>query len=73
MWSAWCSRRAGRRISTSRTGSAGPEVVDAVRANADFVAREVLAESISFDGPPSGFEGEVGDGERVYVTVNRAR
>ncbi|HEY8533436.1 MAG TPA: isoleucine--tRNA ligase [Micromonospora sp.] len=52
--------------------SAGPEVVAAVRAHEDFVAREVLAESISFDGPAEGFEGEVGDGERVYVTVTRA-
>jgi isoleucyl-tRNA synthetase len=65
--------------------AAGADVVAAVEAYRDFVAREVLAESVTFaaegdetaDGRPTladgrrGFTGEVGDGQRVTVAVTR--
>jgi isoleucyl-tRNA synthetase len=68
------------------TLAASPEVTAAVGAHRDFVAREVLADEVSFadggpaDGSPAagdradvtGFAGEVGDGEPVTVVVARA-
>ncbi|ASW56287.1 isoleucine--tRNA ligase [Plantactinospora sp. KBS50] len=52
----------------------GPEVRAAVEAHRDFLAREVLADSVAVvDGVNSvdGFGGEAGDGERVVVAVRR--
>jgi isoleucyl-tRNA synthetase len=51
---------------------ASAEVTVAVRAHQDFVAREVLANSIDF-APlgDAGFVGEAGDGEPVRVLVAR--
>lgn len=51
---------------------ASPEVTAAVRAHEEFMAGEVLAESVTF-GPAgrSGFAGEVGDGEPVRAAVTR--
>ncbi|GAA1795832.1 isoleucine--tRNA ligase [Planosporangium flavigriseum] len=46
------------------------EVAAAVEAHRDFVAAETLANSVSFaDTGDAGFEGEVGEGEKVRVTV----
>ncbi|MDQ7902906.1 isoleucine--tRNA ligase [Phytohabitans sp. ZYX-F-186] len=53
------------------TLGAAPDVVAAVRAHRDFVAAEVLATELAFDPSAAGFEGEVGDGERVTVAVAR--
>ncbi|SDZ26700.1 Isoleucyl-tRNA synthetase [Micromonospora pattaloongensis] len=53
------------------TVAASAEVEAAVRAHADFVAREVLAEQVTFDPSATGFAGEVGEAERVQVTVTR--
>jgi isoleucyl-tRNA synthetase len=52
---------------------AASEIVEAVRAHREFVARETLAVSLDF-GPagPDAFTGEAGDGEPVRVTVTRA-
>ncbi|MFY1636958.1 isoleucine--tRNA ligase [Solwaraspora sp. WMMB335] len=65
---------------------AGAEVASAVRAYHDFVAREVLADELSWTAPgtadgetgagsaddaAAGFAGEVGDGEPVAVRVVR--
>jgi isoleucyl-tRNA synthetase len=53
---------------------AGPEVTAAVAAHRDFVAREVLAESIDYTTPEQvtdGFAGEVGEDEPVTVRVRR--
>jgi isoleucyl-tRNA synthetase len=48
------------------------EVTVAVRAHRDFVAREVLANSIDFAPlADAGFVGEAGDGEPVRVLVGR--
>ncbi|MFY1687315.1 isoleucine--tRNA ligase [Plantactinospora sp. WMMB782] len=52
--------------------AAGAEVVAAVGAYRDFVAREVLADSVDFADQLDGFAGEVGDGDRVTVTVRRS-
>jgi len=51
--------------------AASPDVVAAVEAHRDFVAREVLAESITFDPSVTGFVGEVGADEPVTVAVQR--
>ena len=51
--------------------AASPEVVAAVEAHSDFVAAEVLATDLRFDPAAAGFEGEVGDGEKVTVSVAR--
>ncbi|BCB84493.1 hypothetical protein Psuf_018060 [Phytohabitans suffuscus] len=51
--------------------AASPEVVAAVEAHRDFVAAEVLATELRFDPEAAGFEGEVGDGEKVTVAVAR--
>jgi isoleucyl-tRNA synthetase len=49
------------------------EVAAAVRVHQEFVAGEVLAESVSFgDAGPDGFTGEAGDGVPVRVAVTRA-
>ncbi|MEN3304923.1 MAG: isoleucyl-tRNA synthetase [Micromonosporaceae bacterium] len=50
---------------------ASPEVSAAVEAHREFVARETLAVSVTL-GPagPDAFEGEVGEGERVRVSVS---
>ena len=51
-----------------------PEVRAAVEAHREFVARAVLADEVAFadaDQGSTGFEGEVGDGERVTVAVTR--
>jgi isoleucyl-tRNA synthetase len=46
------------------------EVADAVRAHQEFVAGEVLAESVSFGDPgEAAFTGEAGAGEQVRVAV----
>jgi isoleucyl-tRNA synthetase len=51
---------------------ASAEVTSAVRAHQDFVAREVLANSIDFAPlADAGFVGEAGDGEPVRVLVGR--
>jgi isoleucyl-tRNA synthetase len=50
---------------------ASDEVTAAVRAHEDFVAREVLATSVSYGPAPDGFSGEVGEGEQVRVAVRR--
>ena len=51
--------------------SASEEVRAAVAAYTDFVAREVLADTIDFAEGVEGFPGEVGEGERVVVGVRR--
>jgi isoleucyl-tRNA synthetase len=51
------------------------EVVAAVREHEAFVASEVLATSITYEGGGvgvTGFTGEVGDGETVTVFVERS-
>jgi isoleucyl-tRNA synthetase len=53
------------------TLAVAPEAVEAVRSHADFVAREVLADSVSFDPAATGFDGEVGEGQPITVTVTR--
>ncbi|MFW6205101.1 MAG: DUF5915 domain-containing protein, partial [Actinomycetota bacterium] len=51
---------------------AAGEVADAVRANEQFVAGEVLAESVSYGPAGDGaFTGEVGEGQQVRVAVTR--
>ncbi|MPZ25089.1 MAG: isoleucine--tRNA ligase [Micromonosporaceae bacterium] len=67
-------REAGQAV-TDRVDvvvEAAPEVVEAVRAHQEFVAGEVLAESVSF-GPAgdAAFTGEAGDGAPVRVSVTR--
>jgi isoleucyl-tRNA synthetase len=50
----------------------GDGVRSAVAEHRDFVAREVLASTIDLtEGDLDGFEGEVGVGERITVTVTR--
>jgi isoleucyl-tRNA synthetase len=50
-----------------------PAVRAAVTEHRDFVAREVLAESVTFGTVGAdGFPGDVGDGETVRVVVTRA-
>jgi isoleucyl-tRNA synthetase len=51
--------------------SASPEVVSAVSAHREFVAREVLASDLEFGEVSDGFAGEVGEGEAVTVAVSR--
>ncbi|MGK5445793.1 DUF5915 domain-containing protein, partial [Micromonospora sp. URMC 105] len=51
--------------------SASEEVRAAVSAYTDFVAREVLADTVDFAEGVDGFAGEVGEGERVTVAVRR--
>ncbi len=51
---------------------ASAEVTAAVRAHADFVAREVLATSVDYGPVSDGFTGEAGEGEAVRVQVTRA-
>jgi isoleucyl-tRNA synthetase len=51
--------------------SASRDVVAAVEAYRDFVAREVLADSLAFAPGVDGFAGEVGEGETVAVAVRR--
>jgi isoleucyl-tRNA synthetase len=58
------------RIRVEINGSSA--VSDAVEAHRDFVAREVLADAITFGEGAGGFSGEVGDGETVRVTVTRS-
>jgi isoleucyl-tRNA synthetase len=50
---------------------ASDEVTAAVRSHADFVAREVLATTVSYGSVTDGFLGEVGEGAEVRVTVTR--
>jgi len=52
--------------------AAPDDVAAAVEAHRDFVAAETLASSVTL-GPvgPAGFEGEVGEGDRVKVSVVR--
>src|SRR5690606_31734274 len=54
------------------TVEASEEVTAAVRAHEQFVAGEVLAESVSY-GPAGAeaFTGEVGDDEEIRVAVTR--
>ena len=47
------------------------EVVAAVRAHEAFLASETLADAVTY-GPASGFDGTVGDGVPVRVTVTRS-
>lgn len=51
--------------------SASEEVRAAVSPYTDFLAREVLADSIDFVDGVEGFAGEVGEGGRVTVAVRR--
>jgi isoleucyl-tRNA synthetase len=53
------------------TVDAPDEVTAAVRTHAEFVAREVLATSVSYGPVPDGFAGEAGEGEQVRVQVTR--
>ncbi|GAA0812350.1 isoleucine--tRNA ligase [Spirilliplanes yamanashiensis] len=64
-------REAGLDVSdrVSVALAASGAVTDAVRAHRDFVAREVLAEAITFDDGVAGFTGEAGEGEPVTVAV----
>jgi isoleucyl-tRNA synthetase len=50
---------------------ASDEVTAAVRTHEEFVAREVLATSVSYGPVPDGFAGEAGEGEQVRVLVTR--
>ncbi len=51
---------------------ASDEVAAAVRAHEEFVAGEVLAESVRYGPAGDGaFTGEVGDGQQVRVAVRR--
>ena len=52
--------------------AASPQVVAAVETHRDFLAREVLADSVHLADRVDGFVGEVGDGEMITVAVNRA-
>ncbi|MBO0841227.1 MAG: hypothetical protein J2O49_10465, partial [Sciscionella sp.] len=53
---------------------AGPaDVLAAVRAHQDFLARETLADEVSYvDSVPSGVEATVGDGQSITVGVVKA-
>jgi isoleucyl-tRNA synthetase len=66
-------RAAGLNVSDriAVTLAASREVTAAVEEYRDFVTREVLAESVTFDDAVDGFVGEVGEGERVSVAVRR--
>lgn len=73
------ARRAADLDVSDRIGvalSASPEVAAAVEAYHDFVATEVLADLITVNATtgelPGAFTGEVGEGEPVAVTVQRA-
>ncbi|BCJ63836.1 isoleucine--tRNA ligase [Polymorphospora rubra] len=57
------------RIAVALAGS--PEVAAAVGTHRDFIAGEVLADSVEVVTELAGFVGEVGDGEQVTVTVRR--
>jgi isoleucyl-tRNA synthetase len=67
-------REAGLDVSDRITlvVDAPPAVGAAVDAHREFVAGEVLADSVTLGAAPDGFGGEVGDGEQVRVTVRRA-
>jgi isoleucyl-tRNA synthetase len=58
------------RIGVVLSGS--PAVAVAVEAYRDFVAREVLADSVTFAPEVDGFAGEVGEGEPITVSVRRS-
>jgi isoleucyl-tRNA synthetase len=69
------ARREGGLDVTDRVAvvlEAPPEVVEAVRIHQEFLAGEVLAESVCY-GPAgdAGFAGEAGDGAPVRVAVTR--
>lgn len=67
-------REAGLDVSDRVTlvVDAPDEVADAVRAHEAFLAREVLAESVTVGDPGEGaFTGEAGAGEPVRVAVTR--
>jgi isoleucyl-tRNA synthetase len=69
------ARREGGLDVTDRVAvvlEAPPEVVEAVRTHQEFLAGEVLAESVCY-GPAgdAGFAGEAGDGAPVRVAVTR--
>ncbi|MFD0822204.1 DUF5915 domain-containing protein, partial [Micromonospora zhanjiangensis] len=51
--------------------AAPAEVAGAVETHRDFVAREVLADSVVLTELAEGFTGEVGEGESVTVAVSR--
>ncbi|MFC4856242.1 isoleucine--tRNA ligase [Actinophytocola glycyrrhizae] len=53
------------------TIQAPDEVVAAVRAHEEFLAGETLATEVTY-GPATGFEGTVGEGIEVAVTVTKA-
>jgi isoleucyl-tRNA synthetase len=53
------------------TLAAPPEAVAAVEAYRDFVAREVLADEVSFADRVDGFAGEAGEGLPVTVGVRK--
>jgi isoleucyl-tRNA synthetase len=51
--------------------SASPEAAAAVEGYRDFVAREVLADSITVAPAVAGFAGEIGAGEPITVALRR--
>ncbi|MGW0434262.1 isoleucine--tRNA ligase [Micromonospora sp. NPDC003197] len=53
------------------TLAASPEVLAAVQTYRDFLAREVLADSVTFADAVDGFTGEAGEGQSVTVAVRR--
>ncbi|GAB3860057.1 hypothetical protein GCM10029963_62310 [Micromonospora andamanensis] len=53
------------------TAAGSDEVRAAVAGYRDFVAREVLADSVDFAEGIDGFAGEVGEGTPVTVVVRR--
>ncbi|GAB2953364.1 isoleucine--tRNA ligase [Micromonospora polyrhachis] len=53
------------------TLAASPEVLAAVDTYRDFLAREVLADSVTFADAVDGFTGEAGEGQSVTVAVRR--
>ena len=64
-------RDAGLKVSDriSLTVDAAEEVVTAVRAHEKFLATETLATEVRYDTVTDGFEGTVGDGAKVTVSV----
>jgi len=52
------------------TVSAPEDVLDAARAHLAFLAGETLADSVTYGPADGGFEGTVGDGIAVRVSVS---
>ncbi|WP_277068969.1 isoleucine--tRNA ligase, partial [Saccharomonospora viridis] len=67
-------RDAGLEVSDriSLTVDAAEEVVTAARTHEEFLAGETLATEVRYDTVAEGFEGTVGDGMKVVVSVARS-